>query len=39
MNHVHDRQLISALSELCAQAPDGLADRLLARWCYVEGPV
>jgi methylated-DNA-[protein]-cysteine S-methyltransferase len=39
MNHVDDRQLISALSELSVGAPDGLADQLLARWSYVEGPI
>jgi len=39
MNHLHDRPLISALSELSVRAPDGLAQRLLARWSYVEGPV
>jgi methylated-DNA-[protein]-cysteine S-methyltransferase len=38
MTPTEDDQLISALSGLRVSAPAELADRIVARWAYVEGP-
>jgi O-6-methylguanine DNA methyltransferase len=39
MTEIDDRGLIVALSGLSTAAPEGLMDRIAARWSYVEGPV